>query len=99
MLYAVYEDDNLNVSLQVGIIGLGGFGQMGIRQAKAMGTTVTAVSSSVSKKSKVIEYGEEYEVMIDHYSTLQLHDDAFSSMQGWCPVTRHLWLPGKGLWT
>jgi len=76
---------------------------MGIRLAKAMGATVTAVSSSVSKKSKAIEYGEEYEAMIDHYSSLQLHDDAFSSMQGritsWCPVTRLPWLPGKGLWT
>jgi D-arabinose 1-dehydrogenase-like Zn-dependent alcohol dehydrogenase len=43
---------------------------MGIRLAKAMGATVTAVSSSTSKKAKAIEYGEEHKS--DHSSSLSL---------------------------
>ena len=34
---------------RVGIIGVGGLGQMGIRLAKAMGCEVTAISTSPNK--------------------------------------------------
>ena len=35
---------------KVGIVGIGGLGQMGIQLAKAMGNTVTAISTSPNKK-------------------------------------------------
>ena len=38
-------------SMRVGIIGIGGLGQMGVRLAKAMGNTVTAISTSPNKET------------------------------------------------
>ena len=35
--------------MKVGIVGIGGLGQMGIQLAKAMGNTVTAISTSPNK--------------------------------------------------
>ena len=37
--------------MRVGIIGIGGLGQMGVRLAAAMGCTVTAISTSPAKKA------------------------------------------------
>ncbi len=34
----------------MGVVGLGGLGQMGVALAAAMGNTVTAISSSSSKE-------------------------------------------------
>ena len=36
--------------VQVGIVGLGGLGHMGVKWAKALGADVTVVSSSPGKK-------------------------------------------------
>merc|ERR1711936_982118 len=44
---------------RVGIIGIGGLGQMGIRLAKAMGNTVTAISTSPDKEGDVMELGAD----------------------------------------
>ena len=35
--------------MKVGIVGIGGLGQMGIQLAKAMGNNVTAISTSPNK--------------------------------------------------
>ncbi len=43
--------------LNVGIIGIGGLGQMGIRLAKAMGNNVTAISTSPNKAEMAKEIG------------------------------------------
>ena len=37
--------------MNVGIIGIGGLGQMGVMLAKAMGNTVTAISTSPNKEA------------------------------------------------
>ena len=44
---------------RVGIVGIGGLGQMGIRLAKAMGNTVVAISSSPHKKQAALELGAD----------------------------------------
>lgn len=44
---------------RVGIVGIGGLGQMGIRLAKAMGNTVVAISSSPNKKEAAMELGAD----------------------------------------
>ena len=41
--------------LRVGVVGIGGLGQMGVRLAKAMGNTVTAISTSPSKEAAARE--------------------------------------------
>ena len=45
--------------LNVGIIGLGGLGQMGLKLAKAMGNTVTAVSTNRKKEATARELGAD----------------------------------------
>jgi uncharacterized zinc-type alcohol dehydrogenase-like protein len=45
--------------LNVGIIGLGGLGQMGLKLAKAMGNTVTAVSTNRRKEATARELGAD----------------------------------------
>jgi len=45
--------------MKVGIIGIGGLGQMGVRLAKAMGNTVTAISTSPNKEAAAKEIGAD----------------------------------------
>eukprot|EP00095_Tigriopus_kingsejongensis_P011147 maker-scaffold534_size144770-snap-gene-0.36 protein:Tk11147 transcript:maker-scaffold534_size144770-snap-gene-0.36-mRNA-1 annotation:"zinc-binding dehydrogenase" len=49
--------------LRVGIIGIGGLGQMGVRLAKAMGNEVTAISTSPSKEGKAKQIGADHFVV------------------------------------
>lgn len=44
---------------KVGIVGIGGLGQMGIRLAKAMGNEVTAISTSPAKKNDAMAIGAD----------------------------------------
>merc|ERR1719295_988065 len=46
-------------NMRVGIIGIGGLGQMGVRLAKAMGNTVTAISTSPNKEAAAREIGAD----------------------------------------
>merc|ERR1719336_60948 len=45
--------------MNVGIIGIGGLGQMGVMLAKAMGNTVTAISTSPNKEAAAREIGAD----------------------------------------
>jgi len=45
--------------MRVGVIGIGGLGQMGVRLAKAMGNTVTAISTSPKKEASAREIGAD----------------------------------------
>jgi len=45
--------------MKIGIIGIGGLGTMGIKLAKAMGHTVSAISSTASKESLSKEKGAD----------------------------------------
>lgn len=45
--------------LKVGIIGIGGLGQMGVRIAKAMGNEVTAISTSPNKEEAARKIGAD----------------------------------------
>jgi uncharacterized zinc-type alcohol dehydrogenase-like protein len=44
---------------RVGIIGISGLGQMGVRMAKAMGNTVVAISTNVKKRAAALEMGAD----------------------------------------
>jgi len=48
-----------NGGMRVGIVGIGGLGQMGVRLAKAMGNTVTAISTSPNKEAAAKEIGAD----------------------------------------
>ena len=45
--------------MTVGVIGIGGLGQMGIQLAKAMGNQVTAISTTPAKKPVALEIGAD----------------------------------------
>ena len=45
--------------MRVGVVGIGGLGQMGVRIAKAMGNTVTAISTSPNKEAAAREIGAD----------------------------------------
>ena len=45
--------------MRVGVVGIGGLGQMGIQLAKAMGNTVTAISTSPRKEAAAREIGAD----------------------------------------
>ena len=45
--------------MRVGVVGLGGLGQMGIQLARAMGNTVTAISTSPAKEAAAREIGAD----------------------------------------
>jgi len=45
--------------MRVGIVGIGGLGQMGVRLAAAMGNTVTAISTSPGKEAVAREIGAD----------------------------------------
>lgn len=49
----------LKGDLRVGVVGIGGLGQMGVRLAAAMGNKVTAISSTPSKKDAALELGAD----------------------------------------
>ena len=58
--------------VRVGIVGLGGLGTMGIKLAKAMGATVTAISRSGSKRAVALsELGCDAFVAMDTPSDVQ----------------------------
>ena len=46
-----------NGGKRVGIVGMGGLGQMGVRLAIALGNKVTAISTSPNKRNSVMELG------------------------------------------
>merc|ERR1719394_2265149 len=48
-----------NGGMRVGIVGIGGLGQMGVRIAKAMGNSVTAISTSPNKEAAAKEIGAD----------------------------------------
>lgn len=48
---------------RVGIMGIGGLGQMGVRLAAAMGNEVTAISTTASKKQTALDIGANHFVV------------------------------------
>ena len=56
---------------RVGIVGIGGLGQMGVRIAKAMGNTVTAISTSPNKEAAAREIGADNFVVSTNQDSLK----------------------------
>merc|ERR1719369_2053227 len=57
--------------LRVGIIGIGGLGQMGVQLARAMGNKVTAISTSPSKEAAAKEIGADRFVVSTDLSSMK----------------------------
>jgi len=59
------------VKMTIGIIGLGGLGDMGIKLAKALGHTVVAISSSPSKKEMALAKGADVFVVSSDAASME----------------------------
>lgn len=80
--------------LSIGVVGLGGLGHVAVKFAKAFGTKVTVISTSVSKKKEAIERlgadeflvskdPEQLQVMIAFVCDLRLNWLTLSGMISW----------------
>jgi len=66
----------LNGGKKVGIIGIGGLGQMGVRLAKAMGNEVTAISTSPNKKQTAMDIGADKFIVSSNPESLKAGDNS-----------------------
>lgn len=66
----------LKGGIKVGIVGIGGLGQMGIRLAAAMGCEVTAISTNVKKKKLVEEIGAKHFVVSTDPASMKAADSS-----------------------
>ena len=58
-MYSPLSTYGIKSGSNVGILGLGGLGQMGVRIAKALGAEVTVISTSTSKKDLAMKCGAD----------------------------------------
>ena len=62
--------------MRVGVVGIGGLGQMGVRIAKAMGNTVTAISTSPNKEAAAREIGADNFVVSTNQDSLKNNESS-----------------------
>ena len=60
----------------MGVVGIGGLGQMGVRLAKAMGNTVTAISTSPNKEAAAREIGADNFVVSTNPESMKAAGDS-----------------------
>lgn len=58
-MYSPLSTYGIKSGSNVGILGLGGLGQMGVRIAKALGAKVTVISTSISKRELAMKCGAD----------------------------------------
>jgi len=66
----------INGGMRVGVIGIGGLGQMGVRLAKAMGNHVTAISTSASKEKAARSIGADSFVLSTDVESMKKAGDS-----------------------
>ena len=62
---------------KVGVIGIGGLGHMGVMIAKAMGATVTAITTHEEKRSVALELGADDVLISEDKKAMTAHDVSF----------------------
>jgi uncharacterized zinc-type alcohol dehydrogenase-like protein len=61
----------------VGIIGIGGLGHMAVMIAKAMGATVTAITTSEDKRDAAMQLGADYVLLSDDAADMKAKECTF----------------------
>mmetsp|Transcript_32298 Transcript_32298/g.49452 ORF Transcript_32298/g.49452 Transcript_32298/m.49452 type:complete len:116 (-) Transcript_32298:247-594(-) len=81
--------------MNIGVIGIGGLGTMGIKLAKALGHTVTAISTSVGKKQMAQEKGADHFVVSTDPSSMESSKDSLDLILNTisCEHDLNLYLP------
>ena len=63
-----------NGGLKVGVVGFGGLGQMGLLIAKAMGNSVTVISTSEKKKDMALKLGADHYIVSTNPESMKACD-------------------------
>jgi len=71
--------------LKVGILGLGGLGQMGLKLAKALGNEVSVISSSESKRQVSLDLGATHFVLSSDSKEMNLKSNYFDLILDFIP--------------
>jgi len=66
----------LKGGMNIGIIGIGGLGMMGVKLAKAMGNTVTAISTTPTKRQTALEMGADNFIVSTDPTSMKLGDNS-----------------------
>lgn len=80
---------------RVGIIGLGGLGQMSVKIAKAMGATVTVFSKSASKRQLALRIGARDFVCTEDPDQMREARGTMDIILNTIPVAHNYWLYQK----
>lgn len=76
-LYSPIKHWKVSPGMNVGIMGLGGLGHMGVKFASAMGAHVTVLSHSPNKKSDALAMGAHDFVATNDLENLKLYEKKF----------------------
>lgn len=72
-VYDPLQEHGVKAGSKVGIVGLGGLGQMGVRIAKAMGADVTVISRSQQKEKFARDLGADSFIVSTSQSSMEAH--------------------------
>ena len=75
---------------RVGVVGLGGLGHMAVKNAVAMGASVTVVGRSESKKDDAVELGAQHYLVSSNDDAMKSAQSAFDVIIDTVPVKHDL---------
>jgi uncharacterized zinc-type alcohol dehydrogenase-like protein len=76
--YSPLRHWNVQAGDQVGIVGLGGLGHMGVKLAKAMGANVTVITTSKDKQADAEAMGAHEVLISTDSAAMEAHEASFS---------------------
>ncbi|MDC0535022.1 NAD(P)-dependent alcohol dehydrogenase [Francisellaceae bacterium] len=78
---------NVSKGMQVGIIGLGGLGHMGVKFAKALGAEVTMITTSESKGKDAVKLGADHVLLSKDPKQMEAFKSRFDFLLNTVPVS------------
>lgn len=78
--YSPLKHWNIKAGNTVGVIGIGGLGHMAVMIAKAMGATVTAITTDEEKREAAMELGADEVLISSDKKAMQEHENKFNFM-------------------
>jgi uncharacterized zinc-type alcohol dehydrogenase-like protein len=76
--YSPLRHFNVKAGDQVGVVGLGGLGHVGVKLAKAMGARVTVLSHSPSKRADAMKLGADAFIATRDVAVFDQHAETFT---------------------
>ncbi|UKT65715.1 NAD(P)-dependent alcohol dehydrogenase [Pedobacter mucosus] len=83
--YSPLKHFGVKAGHKVGIIGIGGLGHMAVKIAKAMGATVTAITSKESKRESALAIGADEVLISENKEAMENHAATFDFLLSTIP--------------